>query len=450
MEPTPASERPGLTEANLKHLQPSLVRPMSPMSISSGETDTAAETAAAADVRVARLQARVYNAMQTLVELGPEGLRTVEADELYIAGPGDVRLRGTNVPRPGSGSGSGPEPLPNLADPAFWEAKLRDLEAQCKPLCQARRKRRRLESDGAAQAAPPSNKRRAKLPTGATGAEGVVVVEAKKPQLTLQEEAEAQAEKARIEESRLLWLDKRSMIERWVQTVPLDENCLLPRQLGGCAPHQMTRTLAGPPAPEDTKGPRPAAASSDASVVEITSTQFSQMVAGGGGGGGGGARRRQRTSEAITTPAPQTSPCGAAPVATGFGRPTAVVSYDPRHDTDAAKAVDWRLPPQSPPRAQPQQQQQQQKHQAPQAPDSMAIRASSSPRTAAVTMPSDASAATTAGQVPATNTPNTSAFSPGAGRTDDIATAGPPLVVGKGLGADSPGDAAATATATAI
>lgn len=337
-----------LTEDNLRRLQPSLIQPMAPVSISSGDDDDDDVAVAAAKnnedlavdaviareapaARVARLRTWVYNAMLTLVGLGDEGVAVLAVDELYIAGPGDVRLRAKfqkhNTRLRGEGEGEeeddevveeetegnevdvdGDETQgPDLTDPAFWQAKLRYLEAKCRPLSQERRKRRRL--------APPSQiaaEDAARAEAEARAAEGRVfgcgydamstqhqhshqkqqteVLSEEQRQRQREERQareEARAERDRIEQSKLLWRDKRSSIERWVQALPTPP--VAPRapsfwEATGGVPIPPYGGLGGPafdsnniPSSAAAPYPHPAAALSSSSIVEITPAQFSSI-----------------------------------------------------------------------------------------------------------------------------------------------------------------------------
>ncbi|KAL1890938.1 hypothetical protein Sste5346_007935 [Sporothrix stenoceras] len=320
-----------LTEDNLRRLQPSLIQPMAPVSISSGDDDDVVIAAEnnedpavdaviareAPAARVARLRTWVYNAMLTLVGLGDEGVAVLAADELYIAGPGDVRLR-ANVQRHNTrlkGEGGDDDfdeeevedddetsrQGPDLSDPAYWQAKLRYLEAKCRPLSQERRKRRRL--------APPSQiaaEDAACAEAEARAAEGrgfgcgynatsyqhqhkqaEVLSEEQRQRQREERQAreEARAERARIEQSKLLWRDKRSSIERWVQALPIPP--VAPKtpsfwEATGGVPVPPYGGLGGPAF--DSKNisssaqyPHLAAALSDSSIVEITPAQFSSI-----------------------------------------------------------------------------------------------------------------------------------------------------------------------------
>ncbi|EFX00615.1 hypothetical protein CMQ_7617 [Grosmannia clavigera kw1407] len=259
----PSAEGLQLTETNLKKLQPSLIRPMSPMSISSGEDEVVADLAK--PERIARLKSWVYNAMQTLVGLGSEGRGVVEADELYVAGPGDVRLRGADSKTAGTRKRMCPAEdgevdagadmvQPDLSDAEYWETKLRYLEARCQPLCQERRKRRRLEP-----AAEEQEKKTAAVAAAAEEAEG------------------ARAECLRIEESRLLWRDKQDAIDVWIRGLPPIER---PRQFSPIPDDShsspTSRSSYDSSHSKDTNKPP----SSDSSIIEITSTQFSHAVGG--------------------------------------------------------------------------------------------------------------------------------------------------------------------------
>lgn len=250
MDPIPETGQRRLTEENVRKLQPSLIRPMSPVSISSSKDDAAASMTD--DEKIARLKSFVYHVMQTLLGLGSEGQQIVEADELYVAGLDDVRLRWPLAAQ-----------QPDLSDPAYWEAKLQYFENKCQPLSQERRKRRRLE-----QAAGERHSTRAgaaRVPDDA--------------------DDEAQAERAQIEESKVLWRAKQSSIEAWLDQLPAFQK---PQ------PQRAQWRAAGNGAYE-----RPP--SSDSSIVEITSTQFSQA-----------ARGRQQAASTLAGPVPQVARAAAA------------------------------------------------------------------------------------------------------------------------------------------
>ncbi|KIH92047.1 hypothetical protein SPBR_02751 [Sporothrix brasiliensis 5110] len=342
-----------LTEDNLRRFQPSLIQPMEPVSISSrddGDNDAVANEDPAVDAviareapaaRVARLRSWVYNAMLTLVGLGDEGVAVLADEELYIAGPGDVRLAPRYRKRTTARLKTGAERIegaegaeveadqrhyyrnsddndddndeteeqeqegPDLSDPAYWQAKLRYLEAKCRPLSQAHRKRRRL-----APASQIAAEDAARAEAEASAAEGrgygcgydfpsgrKQQQEQADPQILSDEQrqareearAEARAEQARIEQSKLLWRDKRGNIERWVQTIPPPP--ALPKSsprgqaywsTTGGVPHLPYGGLGGPAfdSQHDLPVPyyqQPAAVLSDSSIVEITPAQFSNV-----------------------------------------------------------------------------------------------------------------------------------------------------------------------------
>ncbi|CAK7233715.1 hypothetical protein SEUCBS140593_008694 [Sporothrix eucalyptigena] len=308
---TSTGVRGDLTEANLRRLQPSLIQPMPPVSISSGDDDSNGTAKPAADAaaavreppaaRVARLKTWVYNAMLTLAGLGHEGATILAEDELYIAGPGDVRLRpmGPSVARAklkregkiedgDEYYADGREP-PDLSDPEYWQAKLRYLESKCMPLSQERRKRRRLapESQIAAEDAARADAEAraaeggagfATQPTQDEAAAEPSAADLQRQQEERQAREEARAERERIEQSKLLWREKRGRIDRWVQalTPPSLTRCVG----GGCAwlgagvpPHAapFAGDIGGPPLPKIID----VADMSDSSIVEITPAQFS-------------------------------------------------------------------------------------------------------------------------------------------------------------------------------
>lgn len=354
-----------LTEANLRKLQPSLIRPMSPMSISSGDGDVLEQLAT--DERIARLKSWVYNAMQTLVGLGSEGRGVVEADELYVAGPGDVRLRGQDLEAAGLGAGekearnrAGHLPgqrmhtaedgrpdadvvQPDLSDAKYWKTKLRYLEEKCQPLCQAsRRKRRRLAPAADKTRAKPDERRKEDAAGTAEARPAADDVEGR------------QAERSRIEESKLLWRDKQDAIDAWIGGLPRELQTPPQRPLSLRADRPLAveppRAFSPSPLPSSRSSPfedeplvlgpgdghssdnsrhKSHSPSSDSSIIEITSTQFSHAVGG-----------RQRASDAFTTAVAETAIQNNTTEGSGQERRASTTS-PPRHQQQHEQEKQW-------------------------------------------------------------------------------------------------------------
>ncbi|CAK7233255.1 hypothetical protein SBRCBS47491_008546 [Sporothrix bragantina] len=295
---------------------------MPPVSISSGDDEDDKKKAAAgattaneedSAARVARLRTWVYNAMLTLAGLGEEGAKILAADELYIAGPGNVRLRTdgqmakrlkrdeTNDSRllnemsqdnGGDLSAQNTQEEPDLNDPTYWQNKLRYLESKCMPLSQERRKRRRLAPESQI-AAEDAARIEAELRAAEGGGFAPVVPqnthdaaavlspeEVRRQHEEKQARDESRAERERIEQSKLLWREKRARIDRWVQA-------LAPPQLTRCSDGgyswlfagvpshaaPFAGNIGGPPLPRIVD----VADMSDVSIVEITPAQFSNV-----------------------------------------------------------------------------------------------------------------------------------------------------------------------------
>ncbi len=256
-----------LTEANLRRLQPSFIRPMAPVSVSSGNEGAAKRTAPAAAAaaaaaaallansktsapaplaplppapaaasaaeRVARLKVWVYNAMQTLESLGAAGQQILAVDELYVVpGTSHIRWR-NNQGQPQQQQQQ--QQLPNLDDPAFWEAKLQYFEAKCRPLNHVQRKRRRLatallpglEAEAAGHRQQQQQQQQQPQQPQQPGPGSPLTTEQQQHQVQkrqleqqLRQVEHEIDEHVRIEQTRLLWRDKRASIERWVHGLP--------------------------------------------------------------------------------------------------------------------------------------------------------------------------------------------------------------------------------------